>query len=105
MTIDFLAATPKQIIERSHRMHPFLFGDAIRNARDEHFRYSGRAANEKAATIAADMGHDCERILLWLQNDDVDGVCAETSTRTIALTEALKLQCVPRSLWADIASR
>lgn len=102
--IDYLTATSRDVIARSIAMHPSLFIDAMHDSAQIH-RDHARDMSGHSRAIALRMADAAEIVARHIAAEDIDAIMSEIRYHVPALGRALKLQCVPRSLWADIASR
>lgn len=103
--IDFLTATPREVIARSMLMHPALFAEVMRSMARLHGTYAANTHSSEAARIANDCQSACACVAHLIDENSIDGIMLHISRWVPALDTALKLQIVPRSVWADIAAR
>lgn len=106
MTIDYMTATPREVIARSIAMHPSLYADAMRDAAKTHRHYAASVHRADVASIAKRLALACELAADKIEADDVEAILFIGADCWIsALNVACKLQCVPPSLRGDIAAR
>lgn len=104
--IDFLTATPREVIQRSITCHPSLYRDAMLEAVASHSSYAAISHDKTAAEIAARLGKECRFVAECIESENTDAIIRGGMDSWIsALSIAFRLQCVPHSLRADIVAR
>lgn len=106
MTIDYMTATPREVIARSIAMHPSLYADAMRDVARMHRQHAANMASYDAISVTKRLALACELAADKIEADDVEAILFIGADCWIsALNVACKLQCVPPSLRGDIAAR
>jgi hypothetical protein len=103
---DPSTATMGDVITRSCEMHPSLFSDAMRSARDVHAGYMRITRDHAAFRIARDMARQLDAMAKALRTEGtLDPASLEFGARVQAFHIAARLQCIPPSVANDIAGR
>ncbi len=109
--IDFLTASPREVLARSIARHPSVMSERLAHIAADHARFSRNCYDRTAADIAARMSAECRALARMVDNGgEPDSVALAIidlglSHSVQALTVAMELQLVPRSLRGDIAGR
>ena len=107
MQIDFMTATPKDVIERSILMHDSVLAENLRRSAIEHRAYAANPTHcdQTVPGIAMGMAKQCERAAILVEDGNVNAIMREMSLWIPTLNLACRLQCVPMSVQKDIVER
>jgi hypothetical protein len=103
--MDYMTATPRDVIERSAEMHPSLLADRLRQASVTHYDYARNAPMQAVRESAEKLGQACNHAMHNVQDGRVDLICRDFSQRIVAFQVACDLLLVPRSIRGDIIAR
>lgn len=102
--LDFQTATMKDIIARSIAMHPSLLVDSMVEISNIHRQY-GQLSTGPTATSARNMAIACEEAIDFIEDGDLDALCANFSAYIQTFEQACRLQCITPATKREIAER
>lgn len=114
--LDFLTATPREVLTRSLILHPSLFAEGLAQVQRDHgkarelYRAAGPSPDAGACQTATRHHDAARKCIEWAQQLDASDAAQKMINAGApywrpALDVACRLQCVPVSLVADIAAR